>query len=126
MGMPLHVMKLFQILDEKYDISKVSILGASYKANVGDTRNSPGLQVAEGIRAQGKEVAIHDPYIKEYRHDLVEVLSGSDLMVIPTDHDYYREKLEPEEVGTIMNNRLAIDTRAFSMRVGTSILRWFV
>jgi UDP-N-acetyl-D-mannosaminuronate dehydrogenase len=52
--------------------------------------------------------------MKEYRHDLVEVLSGSDLMVITTDHDYYyREKLEPEEVGTIMNNRLVIDTRGF-------------
>jgi len=113
MGMPLHVVKLFQILDEKYDIKKVSILGASYKANVGDARNSPGLQVAEGIRAQGKEVVIHDPYIKEYGHDLVEVLSGSDLLIITTDHDYYREKLEPEEVGAIMNNRLAIDTRGF-------------
>ena len=45
--------------------SKVLILGVSYKAGVGDTRESPALKIAKLLRELGGEVSYHDPHVPE-------------------------------------------------------------
>jgi len=111
--MPAHVLKLFQGLKESHAIKKVAVLGASYKANVGDARNSPGLHIAELIRPFSEELVVHDPYLKDYSGEITEVLKDKDLFILTTDHDVYREQLRPAEAGSVMRNRVAIDTRGF-------------
>jgi UDP-N-acetyl-D-glucosamine dehydrogenase len=74
--------------------SRVFLLGASYKPNVGDTRESPSLKMVELLRSAGASVAYHDPHVP----DLPELglhsvklspqeLRRADCVVIATDHD---------------------------------------
>jgi UDP-N-acetyl-D-glucosamine dehydrogenase len=43
--------------------SKVLIVGVAYKADIGDTRESPALKLIELLRQAGAEIAYHDPFV---------------------------------------------------------------
>jgi UDP-N-acetyl-D-glucosamine dehydrogenase len=45
--------------------SRVAIVGVSYKAGVGDLRESPALKIMRLLRGQGADVIYHDDYIPE-------------------------------------------------------------
>ena len=111
--MPHHVLRLYQELPDQNKINKVVMLGVSYKANVGDERNSPGLQLTSLIKELGKNAFLHDPYIKKYDCDLENLLSGADVLILVTDHDIYLKKLKPDSVAKLMKRPLIIDTREF-------------
>jgi UDP-N-acetyl-D-glucosamine dehydrogenase len=72
--------------------SRVLLLGVSYKAGVGDIRESPALKIIQLLRKSGAEVRYHDPHVPELpEHDLHNValddaLEGVDLAVIVTAH----------------------------------------
>jgi UDP-N-acetyl-D-glucosamine dehydrogenase len=79
--------------------SKVLILGVSYKAGVGDIRESPALKIIRLTRELGGEIAYHDPYVPDLSElDLKSIpledgLASSDLVCIVTAHpdlDYER------------------------------------
>jgi UDP-N-acetyl-D-glucosamine dehydrogenase len=40
-------------------------VGVSYKANVGDLRESPALKVIELLQGAGAEVSYHDPHVPQ-------------------------------------------------------------
>ena len=46
--------------------SKIAILGASYREDVGDTRYSGSEIVVRKLTEMGGEIAIHDPYVKHW------------------------------------------------------------
>lgn len=108
--MPMHILALFAELTRDIPVCKVVILGASYKANVGDERQSPSLEVAHLLAKTGVEVVIHDPYIERFNQALEVVLKGADVVVLLTDHREY-EQLDPATVGEIVARRLILDTR---------------
>lgn len=108
--MPLHVVELFRELTQGLLPRKVAILGVSYKANVGDTRESPALEVAQLLEKSGYRVEIHDPYVASYNLPLSSVAAGADALVVLTDHDVYAT-LDPLEIGSYMARRLALDAR---------------
>jgi UDP-N-acetyl-D-mannosaminuronic acid dehydrogenase len=67
---------------------RVACLGASYKPNVRDLRESPALQVFELLRGEGLDVELHDPLIAEYACDSVlSAARGADLLAILVPHD---------------------------------------
>ncbi len=75
--------------------SRILLLGVSYKPDVGDTRESPALDILELLRAQGADVLYHDPHVHELgpeRGDLssrpltADLLSTCDAVVITSDH----------------------------------------
>ena len=79
--------------------SRVLILGASYKAGVGDIRESPALKIIRLTRELGAELAYHDPFVPVLPEldlrsvALEEELGASDLVCIVTAHpdlDYER------------------------------------
>ena len=47
--------------------SRILILGVSYKAGVGDMRESPALKIIELLRERGGDIAYHDPHVPELR-----------------------------------------------------------
>jgi UDP-N-acetyl-D-glucosamine dehydrogenase len=79
--------------------SKVLILGVSYKAGIGDTRESPALKILKGLRELAAEVSYHDPHVAELpelglsSEPLAEALESADLAAIVTAHEEvdYRE-----------------------------------
>ncbi len=72
--------------------SKILILGVSYKAGVGDIRESPALKIAALLRELGGEVSYHDPHVPELPElglasvDLDDGGRRGDLAAIVTAH----------------------------------------
>ena len=72
--------------------SRILLLGVSYKAGVGDLRESPALRILELLHARGGEVSYHDPHVPELAEHglrstpLEDALEGIDLAVIVTAH----------------------------------------
>jgi len=72
--------------------SKILLLGVSYKAGVGDTRESPALTIARLLRELGGDVTYHDPHVPELPElglssaDLEPALAACDVAAIVTAH----------------------------------------
>ncbi len=72
--------------------SKILVLGASYKAGSGDTRESPALVILRLLAALEADVSYHDPFVPELPGlglssvDLDQALATTDLVAIVTAH----------------------------------------
>jgi len=73
--------------------TKILILGVSYKAGVGDTRESPAIKIVRLLKELGGDVRYHDPHVPELTEaglsnspDLATALAEADLSVIVTAH----------------------------------------
>jgi len=72
--------------------SRVLVLGVAYKPGVGDTRESPALEMIGLLRELGAEVTYHDPHVPELPQldlssvDLEQGLSDADAAAIVTAH----------------------------------------
>ena len=70
-GMPNFTIDLLrqelEAAGKNIDGAKVTVLGLSYKANVGDLRESPSIKIIQELEAHGAEIAVNDPYIDNYR-----------------------------------------------------------
>ncbi len=103
--MPEHVVdRVADLLNEdrkSVNGAKILIVGAAYKSNVGDMRESPALDVIRILAAKGAEVSYADPHVGALDVDGVryedvgtsdEVLAAADLTVILTDHKAFDYK----------------------------------
>jgi len=103
--------------------SKVLILGAAYKKNIDDMRESPSLKLIEIYKEKGAKVDYHDPLVpilpktRKYKFDMKSIkltkekLKRYDLVVLSTDHSIFDYKF------ISFNAKLIIDTRnAFEVR----------
>jgi UDP-N-acetyl-D-glucosamine dehydrogenase len=72
--------------------STVHLVGVSYKADVGDLRESPALKLVELLREEGANVSYHDPHVPELpEHGLVSAsldghVESADCVAIVTAH----------------------------------------
>lgn len=74
--------------------SKVLVLGAAYKKDINDWRESPTLKLLEILAQDEVELRIHDPHVEAFTHHgvtyrntpLEEGLAWADCAVIMTDH----------------------------------------
>lgn len=115
--------------------STVAVLGASYLADIGDTRHSPSEILIRRLREMGAEIRVHDPYVKvwpefaqqdedefslakQFRNqddlknlrveqDLDKVVKDADAIVFAVRHNDYLQ-LEPKEVLRINGGTPAI------------------
>lgn len=72
-------------------VPKLFIIGVTYKPNVPDTRESPGIKILEEAEKQGFEVSYFDPYVPElngYTSSTlnIDTLNSQDVIIIATDH----------------------------------------
>jgi len=94
--------------------SKVLVLGAAYKPDIDDIRESPSLDVIGLLKQKGAEVSYNDPFIPSLRHeglqmdsvpDVMAAVRGADCVVIVTNHSSY------DYVAMLKEARLMVDTR---------------
>jgi len=98
--------------------SKCLVLGAAYKPDIDDIRESPALDVIGLLQKKGAQVEYHDPYIPLLRtHDDIEMHSVTDVMdavrqadcvVIITNHSAYDYKAILKEAKFIFDSRNAL------------------
>ena len=82
--------------------ARVGVLGATFKENVPDVRNSKSAELIEQLRAFGMDVVCHDPLASsvEFESDYGLSLSGLeaftdlDALVYAVPHDSYVEEIE--------------------------------
>jgi UDPglucose 6-dehydrogenase len=99
---------------------KVTVLGAAFKPESDDIRDSPALNVAAQIRLQGGDVVVTDPAAVENARRMwpdlrfeekVEVaIAGADVVLLLTEWKQYRE-LDPLVLGEIVRERNVLDGR---------------
>ena len=99
--------------------NRVLVLGASYKPNVGDTRESPAVTIMELLLAAGADIRYHDPYVPRLPRmrrsrlalesvDLTEAeLSQAACVVIVTNHDQYDYQWIVDHAALVVDTRHA-------------------
>jgi UDP-N-acetyl-D-glucosamine dehydrogenase len=70
--------------------AKVLVLGVAYKADIGDTRESPAVKLIGLLRAAGSDVSYHDPFVAELAEEGLRSVdldpAAYDAVVIVTAH----------------------------------------
>lgn len=93
-SMPTHVARLVREALTRHgramSEARIAILGAAYRPDTRDDRNSPTAPLVRSLRADGAEVRVHDPYILEHRRALADIAAGADAAVVMVAHQEYR------------------------------------
>ena len=107
-------------LSEDLKSKKIAVLGAAFKPDSDDVRDSPALDIAAQIHAAGATVVIHDPKaIKpagkrfpalQFSESIDEVLKGADLVLHLTEWKIYRE-IDPVKAKSLVAQPIIIDGR---------------
>ncbi len=119
-SMPIHFAKLaeeqLKQVGKRIENSKIVILGAAYKPNIADGRESPTKVLADELAKKGAKLVIHDPFVKKLANyfivsDLLENVGSADVIIIATAHSCYRT-LDWTVIKEKMNNNpIIIDGR---------------
>ena len=99
---------------------RIAVLGAAFKPDSDDVRDSPALNIAGQLHLQGAEVTVHDPKATEnarrvfptlrYAPSPVEAARGAHAVLHLTEWREFRE-LDPEELGEVVCSRHILDGR---------------
>ena len=99
---------------------KVAILGAAFKPDSDDVRDSPALDIAAQIQAAGAIVTVHDPKAianaqkrfpaLNFAGDVNTTLKDAEIVLHLTEWKIYRE-IDPVKVKSIVKNPIVIDGR---------------
>ena len=99
---------------------KISVLGAAFKPDSDDVRDSPALDIAVQLAAVGADVNIHDPKAIEaarrrfpqltYSTSIDDCVSGSDVLLHLTEWKIYRE-IDPVTTKSKVRQAIVIDGR---------------
>ncbi|WP_258142687.1 UDP-glucose/GDP-mannose dehydrogenase family protein [Arthrobacter sp. MYb227] len=99
---------------------KIAVLGAAFKPNSDDVRDSPALDVAARLFNSGADVNVYDPKANanaakrfprlKYVDSAFEAATQADLVILLTEWSEFRA-LVPTELATVVANRNFIDGR---------------
>jgi UDPglucose 6-dehydrogenase len=102
--------------------AKVAVLGAAFKPNSDDIRDSPALDVAGRLHSEGAAVSVYDPEAIDnsrrafpalnYSLSALDACTGADVVLALTDWDEFKQ-LEPPRVAAVTRARNVIDGRNF-------------
>jgi UDP-N-acetyl-D-glucosamine dehydrogenase len=119
-NMPRYVVgRILDALNDRGKVlrgAKVLVLGAAYKPDIDDIRESPALDIIGLLMKKGAQVSYHDPYIPEIHHetegwrmqsvpDMTAAVEAADVVVIVTNHAVY------DYASILSRARFVFDTR---------------
>jgi len=110
-----NVMKLLNGQKKALNGAKVLLMGAAYKKDVDDIRESPTLKVIDQLEKNGADIIINDPFIPKFMHKGKEYISitweneikCADIVVITTDHTSYDYEKIVAEASLLYDTRNA-------------------
>jgi len=99
---------------------RVAVLGAAFKPDSDDVRDSPALSVAAQMQLQGAHVTVTDPKALDnarakfpdlrYAEAPLDAARDADVVLLATEWSEYRE-LDPAELGAVVARRVILDGR---------------
>ena len=99
---------------------RVAVLGAAFKPNSDDIRDSPALSVAGQMQLQGADVVVTDPQAIDnarlkwpdlkFAETAEEAATGADVVLLATEWAEYRE-LDPDVLATVVRKKRILDGR---------------
>ncbi|MFC8733023.1 UDP-glucose dehydrogenase family protein [Luteimicrobium sp. NPDC057192] len=113
--------------------ARVSVLGAAFKPDSDDVRDSPALDVALRLAAAGADVVVTDPRAIEsarrvapgltYVPDLDDAVRGARAVVLLTEWREYRDA-DPARLGALVSRRVVVDGRRVLDRAAWEAAGW--
>ncbi|CAN2183620.1 Ugd Predicted UDP-glucose 6-dehydrogenase [Candidatus Nanopelagicaceae bacterium] len=107
-------------LTEDLTSYKIAVLGAAFKPDSDDVRDSPALDIAAQLQAAGASVVVHDPKAIEnarkrfpklgFAASVEECVKDSDLILHLTEWREYRE-IDPKTLASLVKKKIVIDGR---------------
>ena len=98
----------------------VGVLGASFKPNSDDIRDSPALDVAATINSLGARVTVYDPEALEnakraypqlnFAHTMLEAVRDAEVVLLLTEWAEFRDA-DPDELGKVVAEKRIVDGR---------------
>lgn len=102
------------------DGKTVTVLGAAFKPNSDDVRDSPALDVAGMLSLKGAHVVVYDPKALDnarrvfptlnYADSALEACVGADVVIVATEWNEFRE-LDPSALTAVVRERVILDGR---------------
>lgn len=99
---------------------KIAVLGAAFKPDSDDVRDSPALDIAARIYNEGGDVVVHDPQALknaqkrfpnlQYEENLDRAMSDADVVLLLTEWRAYRE-LDPVRTARLVAHPAILDGR---------------
>jgi UDPglucose 6-dehydrogenase len=109
-----------ELLDGVFAHRKVAVLGAAFKPDSDDIRDSPALEVASSMHARGADVVVTDPRALDnarrmfpnltYVGSVDEAARDADLVMLLTEWPEFRS-LSPASLGDVVRHRRIVDGR---------------
>jgi len=103
-----------------FDGTRVAVLGAAFKPNSDDIRDSPALDVASRIRSEGATVVVYDPKAMDnarirypdltYADSATEAADDADVVLHLTEWPEFAA-MDPEVLGSRVAHRRLVDGR---------------
>ena len=99
---------------------RITVLGAAFKPNSDDVRDSPALAVAGQLSLAGAAVRVYDPQgmdnarkvfpTLDYAASLDDALTDAELVILATEWDEFKQ-MDPEHAGELVAEKTLIDAR---------------
>ena len=110
-----------ELLGDNLAGATVTVLGAAFKPDSDDMRNSPALDLATELSGPAKRVVVHDPAAGpilakqedrpyEVAPSTQSALEGTDLIIVGTEWREYQD-LNPAQAAGLARTRYVIDGR---------------
>jgi len=100
--------------------ARVAVLGAAFKPESDDVRDSPALNIAGQIQLQGASVSVYDPKAIDnsrrlfptlsYAATAAEACKGADVVLVLTEWREFRD-LDPKSLEAVVGSKTVIDGR---------------
>ena len=107
-------------LSEDLTKYKIAVLGATFKPDSDDVRDSPALDIAAQLHAAGAEIVVHDPQgieparkrfpTLQYAEAVNDAVKDADLILHLTEWKEYRQ-IDPAALGSLVKGKIIIDGR---------------
>ena len=100
--------------------TRIAVLGAAFKPNSDDVRDSPSLAIAAGLAKAGADVRVYDPQGMEnaraaqpglsYERSMIDAVTDAELVCVLTEWAEFRNA-DPQALGELAAQKLVIDGR---------------
>jgi UDPglucose 6-dehydrogenase len=109
-----------ELVDNSFTGTRIGVLGAAFKPNSDDIRDSPALDVADSIRRQGADVVVYDPaaidnarrsYPKlQYADSAANAARDADVVLHLTEWREFVD-MEPDALAAVVRHKRIVDGR---------------